>query len=128
MKKAIVLFSIVILILVGFVYFISEYTFIWRLKTIEEKVTNIESSVWRLEKWQVEILKKISEIQVKLLDLETSLSNVENQNKYTQYLVERNWLDMKYLAKVITDNDYYNGLVKLKEKYVVKKEIIEKLP
>lgn len=122
MKKITIVIFIIILMTI-WNYFISENIITFKLKDIKDKVNKIETSVWNLEKWQTEILKKISEIQNKLIDIEITLSNIENQNKYTQYLIERNWLDIKYFSKVITNEEYYNWLLKIKNKYITSNEI-----
>jgi len=122
MKKIIIVIFIIIFIAI-WNYFISENIITFKLKDIKDKVNKIETSVWNLEKWQTEILKKIGEIQSKLIDIEITLSNIENQNKYTQYLIERNWLDIKYVSKTITNEEYYNWLINIKNKYINQNEI-----
>lgn len=117
MKKLILLSIVIISILSYWFYLLVNYTFLNRILQAEQKITNIENWVIRLEKWQKEILSKLSELQIKMLEFEETLSQIKDQNKYTQYLIERNGLDLKYFSKSITEIDYYNQLLKLKTKY-----------
>lgn len=118
--KNLITLVLIILVLGSIVLttFFSKYNLFSQVDTINTNVKDIKSAVDRLEKGQKEMMTKILEIQVKLTDVEKSLSDLKDQNKYTQYLVEKNGLDMRFIGKVITDLQYYEDLLKLKKKYM----------
>lgn len=106
--------------LIAFIWYsVLNESFFWKIGKIEQRLWNVEDSLLRLEKGQKEILVKIGEIQKSLVDLEKKLNDLKDQNKYTQYLVEKNSIDSKFYSQVTTSVQYYEELQKLKEKYTI---------
>lgn len=104
------LFIIFVVIgIIAYNYF-REFNIIVRIQNIETKVDDIRSDIKELKKWQNEIISKLN-------SLEKQLDKIESQNSYTQYLVEKNNIDMKYLLKQLGEDSYLNELKKLYKKY-----------